>query len=180
MEIRSLDGRTDARGVLRVNRAAWRAAYAHIVSDEVLSRLAETPTADDVDRWYGQLDAGDDGRVLVADRGATDDGDAPSVVGYAYVRWGDETKAFVADGEAGLKELYVAPDHWREGVGSALLACSLEAVPDAASALKLETLAENRRGRAFYEAKGFERVGSSSFELLGATYPTVVYARPTE
>ena len=175
MEIRPLRGRPDARGVLRVNRAAWRAAYAHIVSDEVLSRLAEAPTADDVDRWYGQLDVAEaDGRVLVADRKSAG---APDVVGYAYVRWGDDTKEFVGEDEAGLKELYVAPDYWREGVGSALLERVVVAARDAASALKLETLAENRRGRAFYEAEGFERVESSSFELLGQTYPTVVYAR---
>lgn len=175
MEIRPLRGRPDARGALRVNRAAWRAAYAHIVSEEVLSRLADAPTADDVDRWYGRVEDAD-GRVLVADRGASD---APDVVGYAHVRWGDDTKAFVDDGEAGLKELYVAPDYWREGVGSALLDRGLAAVPDRTAALKLETLAQNRRGRAFYEANGFERVGSSSFELLGCAYRTVVYARRT-
>ena len=178
MEIRPLRGRPDVRGALRVNRAAWRAAYADIVSDEVLARLAEAPTADDVDRWYVQLaDVGADGRVLVADRGSSD---APDVVGYAYVRWGDGTKAFVGEGEAGLKELYVAPDYWREGVGSALLERGVAAVPEGTAPLKLETLSENRRGRAFYEAKGFERVGSSSFELLGHAYPTVVYARRTE
>ena len=174
MEIRPLRGRPDARGVLRVNRAAWRAAYADIVSDGLLARLAEPPTADEVDRWTAQLDASSETRsVLVADVGV----DEPRIAGYVFVRWAD-TKPFVGDDEAGLKELYVAPDRWRVGVGTALLDRGLADVPDDRTAVALETLAENDRGRAFYEDRGFERTGASSFELGGETYPTVVYARP--
>jgi ribosomal protein S18 acetylase RimI-like enzyme len=174
MEIRPLRGRPDARGVLGVNRAAWRAAYDDIVSDDLLTRLAEPPTADEVDRWVTQLGASSEARrVLVADVGVGD----PRIVGYVFVRWTD-TKPFVAEDEAGLKELYVAPDQWRGGVGTALLDRGLAAVPDDRSAVALETLAENDRGRAFYETHGFERTGASSFDLDGETYPTVVYARP--
>ena len=176
MEIRPLRGRPDARGALRVNRAAWRAAYAHIVSDEVLSRLTADPTEADVDRWFEALDAaGAAERVLVAD-GSPPAAD-PDIAGYTHVRWGDDTKEYVDDDEAGLEELYVSPDRWREGVGSALVERAAAAVPETFSAVKLETLAGNRRGRGFYEARGFERAGASSFELLGRAYPTVVYVR---
>ena len=174
MEIRPLRGRPDVRGVLKVNRAAWRAAYADIVSDDVLARLSDPPTADDVDRWVAQLDGGSEEQcVLVADVGGTD----RRIAGYAFVRW-TNTKPFVDDDEMGLKELYVAPDRWRSGVGTALLDRGLADAPDDRTAVKLEAFAENDRGRAFYEARGFERTGSSSFELGGEPFPTVVYARP--
>jgi len=37
------------------------------------------------------------------------------VRGYCYFRWGEETKSFVGENEAGLTGLYVEPDYWGKG-----------------------------------------------------------------
>lgn len=54
-----------------------------------------------------------------------------------------------------LYALYLAPDRWRQGLGSALL----EAV--VVPGLVLWTLAGNRGARAFYERRGFHTDGAA-------------------
>lgn len=108
---------------------------------------------------------------------ATDD--AGDALGFADFRWGDiETKSFVGENEAGLKAIYVDPEHWGEGVGTALLERGLSLLPEAVETLRLEMLDGNDVGDAFYRAKGFERTGEATHEIDGEAYPTVVYARP--
>ncbi|ELY65776.1 N-acetyltransferase GCN5 [Natronococcus jeotgali DSM 18795] len=53
----------------------------------------------------------------------------------------------------------------------------IEALPAEIERLRLETLAGNEVGRRFYEARGFERDGSSTFEIGTETYPTAIYVR---
>jgi GNAT superfamily N-acetyltransferase len=166
MNVRHLRDRDDVRAVQRVNRAAWQAAYDDFLPDEVLDRgeLSEEDVADYFDRVRDDRDW-----FLVAEHEG-------EVVGYAYVRWA-ETKAFVGRDEAGLKEIYGHPDHWGEGVGSRLLERAVELVPENATALKLEAFAENEVGARFYEARGFERVGSREVEIAGESYESTIWAR---
>jgi len=98
-----------------------------------------------------------------------------AVRGDIYLRWGDETKAFVNEEEAGLKEIYTHPDYWGEGIGTSLLQHGLDLLPDSISAVKLEMLSGNTVGQRFYEARGFERTGSSEFEIGDEAYPTDIY-----
>ena len=103
--------------------------------------------------------------------------DDEAVVGYAHVRVTD-TKPFVGDDEAGLKELYVHPDRWGEGVGGELLGRGLATLPDGVEAVVLETLDGNDRAAGFYEAHGFRRVGERTVGVAGEQYPALVYRRP--
>ena len=171
MEIRQYEGREDARGGARTHALAWRAAYDGLLPDDVLD--AQEPSSDEraVERWHGRLAANRRGTfVAVADG---------TVRGFADVRWGDAgTKDFVGEGEADLKAIYVDPDYWGEGVGTALVERALDALPDSVEALRLEVLEGNAVGRRFYEARGFERTGTASHEVGDESYPTAVYSRP--
>lgn len=170
MEVRRYEGRDDARGVARVNALAWRAAYDDLLPDDVLDAQDPDPDEEAVDRWHDGLAANRRGVFVAVDDGGT-------VRGYADVRWGDaETKAFVGEDEADLKSVYVDPDHWGEGVGTALVERALDALPDSVSILRLEALEGNEVGRRFYEARGFERTGSATHGIGDESYPTVVYS----
>lgn len=168
MEVRHPESDDELRAVVLVNRRAWLEAYDEVLPESVLADVAARPTEEELDARVASMRA-DRGNLLVAvDEGA--------VVGYANVRWRDDrTKEFVGRDEAGLKELYVDPDHWSAGVGTALLEAAVDLADDA-TALRLEVLESNDVGRRFYEARGFERTGSDEFEVEGERLPTVVYA----
>ena len=168
MEIRRFRGVDDARAIIRVNVRAWRAAYDDLLPDAVLAERDPDPPENRIREYADQLRE-DRAGVFVA---TADD----AVRGYGYVRWGAETKPFVGADDAGLKELYVDPEYWGEGVGTALLERALEELHSSIERVKLETLAANDRARRFYEARGFEQTGSTTFEIAGEAYPTVVYA----
>ena len=125
------------------------------------------PSSDAVQRWRDRLDTWRD-RILVAD----DDG----VVGFIQIRL-EETKPFVGDDETDLKELYVHPDRWGEGVGTALLEAGLDRLPADVAAVRLATLSGNERAAAFYEARGFERTGDHTVDIGGEQYRADVYTR---
>ena len=68
--------------------------------------------------------------------------------------------AFMAMENDFIDQLYVHPDHWRQGVGETLLNFAKEKFPDH---LWLYTLQVNVNARAFYEKNGFvaEKFGFS-------------------
>jgi ribosomal protein S18 acetylase RimI-like enzyme len=159
----------DAREMRDAWARAWRAGHEAVLSAAALEAVDFEPTDEDLQRWRERIETRRD-RHLVAD----DDG---RVVGYAAVRWA-ETKPFVGEDEAGLKELYVRPDRWGEGVGGELLERAIGTLPDGTEAVLLETLDGNDRAAGFYEARGFRQVGERPVEVAGETYPALVYGRP--
>jgi len=160
----------DVEGLIRVHGLAWREAYDGILPDGVRNAQPVDPTAEDVDRWRVRLgDPRADAFVAVVDGG---------VRGFVDVRWGDaNTKSFVGENEAELKAIYVRPDSWGDGIGTALLDRGLDALPDRIATIRLETLADNATGVRFYEARGFERVDATTRTFAGDEYPVDVYAR---
>jgi GNAT superfamily N-acetyltransferase len=169
MELRHPDGRDDARALVRVHGLAWRAAYRDLLPAAVVDRIPVEAPEQSVTEWTERVERNRE-RFLVADV----DGD---VRGYARVTWGSETKPFVDADEAGLKEIYVHPDHWGEGIGTVLLETGFGLVPDRIETVKLEMLSGNTVGEAFYESRGFERVDTGEYESAGESYPTAIYAR---
>ncbi|AUX10776.1 acetyltransferase [Halalkaliarchaeum desulfuricum] len=170
MIVRSLSGRDDARGLLRVNALSWREAYADLLPEEVLESYQHpNPSEDDVDRLFQGLP--EEGVVLVAVEGG-------SVRGFADFRWDDESiKAFVGPEEAGLRAIYVHPDDWGDGIGTMLLVEGLSRLPNWVQAVRLEVLADNEQARGFYKSRRFERTGATTHEIGDTEYPTVIYTR---
>ncbi|WP_436345219.1 N-acetyltransferase family protein [Natronorubrum sp. FCH18a] len=168
MQLRHLQGPADARAIVRINALAWRAAYDDLLPTDVLEQFDPDPPDEAVREYAARLRDDRDGIVLADADGAAR--------GYSYFRWGDDTKSFVGPSEAGLKEIYVEPDYWGEGVGTALLERGLECLPPSIDRVRLEMLDGNDVGRRFYDARGFERTGSAEFEIAGEWYPTAIYA----
>jgi len=206
MGVRAVEGIAEFRAALAVNVRAWRAAYEGILPAAVLDGMTVPEGEDLRERWAAQRDRDaaflvavdpDDpaGAAPVGDEsGAASDGDgsasdgvppaedesgaADAVVGFAEFVWDDgATKTFVDPGEAELRAVYVEPSLWGEGVGTRLLERGTDALADGREVLALEAFADNDVGRSFYESRGFERVGESTFEVAGEAYPSVVYEK---
>jgi ribosomal protein S18 acetylase RimI-like enzyme len=170
MEIRHLDGPDEVRDLIRAHGLAWRESYEGLLPSEVLQEQSVDPTEDEVRQWQAGLRENEEGVLVAVDGEGT-------VRGFIHMRWGElETKAFVRENEAGLKAIHVHPDWWNQGVGTALLDRGLELLPDLIETVRLEMFAGNDIGRRFYEAKGFKRTGTGTYEIEGESYPTIIYA----
>ena len=168
----------DVPTVRSVAREAWKKAYADAVPESVVDTA--------VSEWYAEETMtriiGDDEQVcLVAvddgeseARSASDDasgvGNEPraGIVGFAH--------GATDEGKGDILRLYVHPDRWHEGIGTALL----EAVEGRLREMGAETtqamvLADNEMGNAFYEERGFEKTGEAETNLDGTTRTENVY-----
>lgn len=163
----------DAPGIHRVARAAWHAAYDDLIGP---GEVDET-----IDSWYGpdrlvRDDVRDPDRpFLVAERttshdDGSDSGDDGTLVGFAEAAAGDEP------GLWHLYRLYVQPDAWGKGVGTALLERIENSVREReVDELRVSVLADNEVGVAFYEARGFEQLATTEDERFDV--PRVEYTR---
>ena len=82
-----------------------------------------------------------------------------------------------AEDFAEIYALYVLPEHWRTGQGSALVCSVVDTVKaQGFSGLYLWTLGDNTRARAFYEHLGMMPTGQErEFEIAGSYLPEVKY-----
>jgi GNAT superfamily N-acetyltransferase len=93
---------------------------------------------------------------------------------------GDEALGVVSVGEGILQTLYVLPERWNEGVGSALHDLALDRLCETAvEQARLWTLAENHRARAFYEKRGWSLTGRTRVVPFPPHPIDVEYARLT-
>jgi GNAT superfamily N-acetyltransferase len=143
----------DTRAIAEVHVASWRAAYRGVVDDRVLDELDVDRRAERWREWAGSA------TIFVAD----EDGRLTGFV--STTRGSNEIGA-----------LYVAPDHFREGVGSRLLQAAHAAIAAAGyDTATLWVLAANTGARAFYAARGYAPDGATG-EQLGL--PTVHLRAP--
>jgi ribosomal protein S18 acetylase RimI-like enzyme len=169
MEIRHIERRRDVRNLIRAHGLAWREAYEGLLPDDVLHGQSMDPNDEEVQQWMERLRENQEGVLIAVD-------DQETVRGFIDIRWGaSETKEFVGEDEADLKAIYVEPDYWNQGVGTALLKRGLEILPESISVIRLEMFAKNDVADKFYEAKGFEQTDTGEHEIAGRSYPTAIY-----
>lgn len=141
---------SDAEAIADVRVSSSRAAYAHILPPERLVPLA--PQA-----WAAKARGlVDDPEVdfLVAETEGT------VIVGFACASPSRDEGA--SRDTAELQMLYVAPAHWRKGVGGALLArMHDQMVARGYTKAGLWVLRDNERGRTFYSRCGWWPDGAS-------------------
>lgn len=137
----------DARRIAEIHVRSWQTAYRGILSDSLLDGLS----ASERERSWTALLAGsgDTQITLVAEH------PGGGLAGFCSAATpGRQEEAGETAAEIGA--LYVDPDHWREGVGTELLAAMLaELGAGGWREAMLWVLPENRPALAFYERFGF-------------------------
>ncbi|TXS16216.1 GNAT family N-acetyltransferase [Streptomyces sp. ms191] len=146
---------SDAAELAAVHVRSWRAAYRDLLPRPYLDGL---DVGERTAVWRDRLAAPERPTVLVAR-----DADG-RMTGFCSTRaWPDTDLDPATTGE--IAALYVLPEAWRAGVGRALLAASVEALAAAGfREAALWVFADNARGRAFYEAAGWEPDGTVATE----------------
>ena len=131
--------------------AGWRTAYRDIVAPE---KLADLP----IDRWRHEVGVGlrrpvDDAFTYVAEIDGV-------FAGYCFVAAPGRESDLGPD-VAELVAIYVDPDQWRSGAGTALMGAAAERLAGLPySEVVLWTFAGNHRAIAFYERKGWRADGA--------------------
>ncbi|WP_137992340.1 GNAT family N-acetyltransferase [Streptomyces vilmorinianum] len=142
----------DAAAIAAVHVRSWQAAYRDLLPGPYLDGLdVEERTA----VWAARLGAPERPAVLVAQE------PGGRVTGFCCFRaWpsdGDLDPATTGE----IAALYALPEVWGTGVGRGLLAASVEALAAAGfREAALWVLADNDRGRRFYEAAGWRADGT--------------------
>jgi ribosomal protein S18 acetylase RimI-like enzyme len=152
----------DVRAIRPVARAAWHAAYDAHLDAATIDGL--------VDDWYAPAglseEVTDDDPFVVAEREGR-------VVGFARGRQPPETDGTTAR----LSRLYVHPDEWGAGVGTALLGATARRLPSATN-VRAVVMAANDVGRVFYDRRGFSVRERRTTELDGLSFEVVVLVSP--
>lgn len=140
--------KADAPRIARIHRDSWQTAYAGILRKSELANLSVRRLTR---RWrsdlrglaVAELDGQVEGFVLI---GPSRDQDVAGFAGEIFM-------------------LYVHPDAWGRGVGSALLRAAIQALAHRGHRwLVLWVLAENTPAQAFYRRMGLQRDGQSRLD----------------
>jgi GNAT superfamily N-acetyltransferase len=144
----------DVPAIAQIHNESWWAAYRDIFPPEVIRGFSLERR---IEQWSGIL-AGGSSAVHIALMGG-------EVVGFASARMA----AGRDDHPAGeISALYVAPDHWRRGVGRRLLEAAVDSLSAAGfSEATLWVLRDNAPARAFYVHEGWVPDGIE--QVLGDT-----------
>lgn len=143
---------SDVPAIERVARESWHAAYDDVLGSEAVDEV--------VSEWYardGLREAAkdDDHVVPVA-------ADSDGVFGFAHAGPHAERDPWC------LFRLYVVPERWGNGTGTALLDRVESELGDrGVTTCELAVLAENDVGVSFYESRGFDRFETDEVELAG-------------
>jgi GNAT superfamily N-acetyltransferase len=151
----------DAAAIAAVHVRTWQAAYDHVFGADRLAVLDEQLPRR-IERWE---------RLLREEEGvwvAEEDGRIVGFVGVGASR--DEA------GEGELYSIYVLPEAWGGGAGTALMAVAREQLLAAYPASILWVLDDNPRARRFYEREGWAVDGGRKTDtFLGVEVSEVRY-----
>mgnify|MGYP001210837410 CR=1 FL=1 len=155
----------DTPAIARIINASWRAAYAGIVSQEVLDALSD-------EKKQSQLAAGLERSPEMSYYLLEHDG---TPVGAACLHPARE-EDLPEVGEFSF--FYLLPAFWRSGYGTLLLAhIEREAKTRGYPILCCWTLEENVRAIAFYEKNGFRRDGARQVVTIGKPLDVIRFVK---
>jgi ribosomal protein S18 acetylase RimI-like enzyme len=146
----------DARAIAAIGVDGWRVGYRGLVPDEDLAGIS----LDGREARWAEILAGDASWTFVAEVG----GEVAAFCSVARPSRDEDAGPRTAE----IAALYVAPERWRTGLGSVLLDAAiaeLEAGPW--TEVTLWVFAANLRGRAFYDAHGFDVADEAVNEHTG-------------
>jgi GNAT superfamily N-acetyltransferase len=151
-------GPDDARAIAETGVAGWRSAYRRILPDDYLDGMSiDTREI----AWRHRLEADPDGLTpaWVGETGGR-------VVG--FVTGGPPRDDDVAAPAAEIYAIYLRPEAWRQGLGTALMAAATNHLRRfGATFLVLWVFEANRPARDFYEALGWVADGGRQALMFG-------------
>jgi len=162
---------SDAYSLAEMHVATWQVAYRGLLPDDFLDGLTVAARAE---RWQ-QILTDSPRQIWVA---CEDD----RIVGFASLGVSRDDDA-LSNQTGEIYAMYVHPDEWRRGIGSALMAQALHVLKLLGYAeATLWVLRDNRRARDFYQASGFVSDGAAKIDInaAGISYDEVRYRRPLE
>lgn len=135
-------------GIAAIHVRSWQAAYRGALPDELLDGLS---VSEREGSWRALLGEGEKRWLtLVAELSR---GDLAGFCSVATPSHGEDADALTAE----VGALYVAPGHWRQGAGHAMLAAAFEELDRRRFRdVVLWVLPENHAALAFYDRFGFE------------------------
>ncbi|GGP24665.1 GNAT family N-acetyltransferase [Silvimonas amylolytica] len=153
----------DAPAIAAIHIAAWQAAYKQIIEPGFLASMNLEAR---IQRWQHNLTCGSGYLVSTLDHELT-----------GWVGYGADNE--VPPDCGAIRGLYIAPAHWRDGHGQALLAAALQALRQQGwRHAGLVVLQANQMARAFYEKHGFVTDGITQAHQVGEqTLPVLLYRR---
>lgn len=146
----------DVDACFDIQRRSAVVGYAHIF------RQSEYPFPDDVVRkeWIDRIDSG---RWV------------------AIAHLDDEPVGTVSTHGSRIESLFVVPEHWGSGVGTALHDAAIaDLAARGTAAAELDVMADNLRARRFYEGRGWSRDGREEISPFPPHPRLVGYRRPLE
>ena len=146
----------DARGIATVHVRGWQIGFVDYIPAQYLAAL-------DVDersaRWQAMLADEADSSIYVAE-------EEGQVVGWADC---GPNRDYLDSAIGEVYGIYVDPDTWDRGIGTALLTTLDERLVEGGySAAILWTLADNERTRGFYDRRGWRIDGATNEHASGA------------
>lgn len=160
----------DAEAIASIARASWHAAYGGFLSDAAIEAT--------VDEWYApatlRRHIGAAGEFLVAEADADRPNGSVALLGFAHVRYAPEI------GNVVLRRIYVHPDAWGAGVGSALLGAVARRFLDDHERISAVVFDENEVGLSFYRRHGFETIGEQTTTFGGEEHDERIVAAALE
>lgn len=154
----------DIGEIRRITELGWNAAYSEILSEDVIDAAM---AAFDPEATRESVETDEVG-YFVAERDET-------VVG--YLNGGPSQQ----EGVAVLGSIYVEPDYWGEGTGTALLRafeefCRRRGI----ETIKLKVIAGNTVGISFYRKHGYEERDRRENDLFGETVSELIFSTSVE
>jgi ribosomal protein S18 acetylase RimI-like enzyme len=156
----------DCAGLACVQVDSYRTAYAGIWSQELLYHFSCEEQEQDWQDWIASRP--DDLLYVAEDDGAEFVGDV--IVGYALARPGP-TEIATYDSE--LLALHVHPSHYRQGIGSRLVAAVAEQLRRQGCTSMMLWVLEENHARGFYERMGARPLNACKQSGSGA--PEIAY-----
>src|SRR5688572_1598393 len=133
--------KSDARGIAKVKLASWREGYAHILNPQTLANLNE---AESTERFIDEIES--DANLLVAEKNQT-------IVAYSLWIQINEESPIETDWlyPNMLASLYVHPDHYGQGIGTALIRANAKlALANSHIGMMIGVFRDNNRAKSLY------------------------------
>ncbi|MFA5593129.1 MAG: GNAT family N-acetyltransferase [Micavibrio sp.] len=155
--------------IARLHIEGWKGAYGGIVDQAYLDSLTVEKRIEDWENWL----AADESTVFIAAEG----GNPAGFVVIGRTKTPPPGSSPIRPSHSGeIYGLYLAPDYWRKGIGTALIKhAARELKARKHSAICLWVLDANKRARAFYEAMGGQRLGGKMIDIGPSSLKEICY-----